>query len=486
LVEKVEVAGPGFLNIWLKNEWFIRQLEKVLKEGEKYGKAGILAKKRLMIEYAHPNTHKEFHIGHLRNISLGESLVRIFEACGAEVIRTNYQGDVGLHIAKCLFGIKKLGMKDFKSLEEKVAFLGKAYVEGNKAYEEDKKAKKEILDLNEAIYKKDKKIMALWQKTRQWSLDYFERIYKRVDSKFDRHYFESEVVEGIKIAKEALKKGILKKSEGAIIFDGTKYGLDKRVFINKYGFPTYEAKELKLAELEFSEFGKIDKLIHVVGPEQKSFFAVTFKVEELLNEKKYKDKQCHLVYGWVRLKKGKMSSRLGNVVRGEWLLDEAKNRIKKAYPDVGEEVAEMAAVGAAKYSFLKVQPTAEIAFDFDESISLQGNSGPYLQYTFARCQSVLAKASKVHPRGGHSATNKEELAILRWLYRYPEVIEEAGEKMAPNFVCGYLYALAQRYNTFYNKHRVIGNDFRLNLTLATSQLLKNGLYLLGIKNPEKM
>jgi arginyl-tRNA synthetase len=303
----------------------------------------------------------------------------------------------------------------------------------------------------------------------------------------------------------------LKKSEGAIIFDGTKYGLDKRVFINKFGFPTYEAKELKLAELEFSEFGEIDKLIHVVGPEQKSFFAVTFKVEELLDAKKFKDKQHHMVYGWVRLKRGKMSSRLGNVIRGEWLLDEAQVRIKKAYPEVSDEVAEMVAVGAVKYSFLKVSPPSEIAFDFDESISLEGNSGPYLQYTYARCQSVLQKANYLKSDGScpalspsrrpryaagarwgspgachPSKINKEELTVLRILYRFPEAVVEAGEKMAPNFVCGYLYDLAQRYNTFYNKHRVIGNDFRLSLTRATAQILKNGLCLLGIKAPEKM
>jgi arginyl-tRNA synthetase len=279
----------------------------------------------------------------------------------------------------------------------------------------------------------------------------------------------------------------LKKSEGAIIFDGTKYGLDKRVFINKFGFPTYEAKELKLAELEFSEFGKIDKLIHVVGPEQKSFFKVTFKVEELLDAKKYKDKQYHMVYGWVRLKRGKMSSRLGNVIRGEWLLDEAKKRINKAYPEVSNEVAEMVAVGAVKYSFLKVSPPSEIAFDFDESISLEGNSGPYLQYTYARAQSVIGKAKKQKSKKAkNSKLESEELAVLRVLYRFPEVVAEAGEKMAPNFMCGFLYELAQRYNTFYNKHRVIGNDFRVELTAAVAQILKNGLCLLGIKAPEKM
>src|SRR3989338_242801 len=256
----------------------------------------------------------------------------MLEFSGATVVRANYQGDIGLHIAKCLWGIKKLGLKTIPSLDKKIKFLGKAYTTGSKAYEEGENAKNEIIEINKKLYEKEPKTTKLWEETRKWSLDYFDKIYKRVYTKFDRLYFESEVAEpGIKISKDALKRGFLKRSEGAVIFDGEPYGLDKRVFINNLGFPTYEAKELGLAQLEFSEFGNINKAIHVVGPEQSSFFKVTFKVEELLNQRKFKDKQVHLAYGWVRLKEGKMSSRLGNVVEGEFLLDELKKSILEKY-----------------------------------------------------------------------------------------------------------------------------------------------------------
>ena len=531
-IEKIEVAPPGFINFWLSKEYLMSQIEKIIKEKDGFGKLATFKGKKMMVEFAHPNTHKLFHLGHLRNISLGESIVRILEANGAEVVRANYQGDVGLHIAKCLYGILQTQnakrktqnynskLKTLKTLNQKIEFLGKAYVQGNKAYEEDENAKQEIIKINEQIYNQDPKIMPLWQKTRQWSLDYFDRIYKRVDSKFDRFYFESEMVEGKEMAQSAVEKGILKKSEGAIIFDGKKYGLDIRVFVNALGFPTYEAKELKLAELELAEFGKIDQCLHVVGPEQISFFKVTFKAEELLNPEKFKGKQHHLVYGWVRLKRGKMSSRAGKVVLAEWLIDEVKKRLLKEFK-MSEEVGEKVAVGAVKYSFLKVSPRSEIAFDIDESINMEGDSGPYLQYTYARCRSVLRKAddykdviAQFIARSSRELkfANPEEMAILRTIYKFPEVVGEAGQNYAPNLICNFLFDLAQKFNGFYNKHRILqqgnkatrqqGNKeqkneiakernseirtFRLALTQATAQVIKNGLYLLGIKVLEKM
>jgi len=218
--------------------------------------------------------------------------VRIFEAVGNKVIRGNYQGDVGLHIAKCLYGIKnsKTNIKKIKSLQEKIEFIGKMYSVGTKAYEDETKAKGEILKINKMIYDQDPEIMSLWKETKQWSLDYFDKVYERLHSHFDRLYLESEVTKrGLEISKEIYKKGILEKSQGAIVFNGKKYGLDTRVFINSLGYPTYEGKELGLAEKEFLDFGELDKIFHTVTPEQTSFFKVTFKVEELIDEKKYKN-----------------------------------------------------------------------------------------------------------------------------------------------------------------------------------------------------
>src|SRR3989338_2475991 len=278
LIEKVEIVKPGFINFRISAKYFLAKLEKFSEGKFDYLQHHLGKNKKLMIEFAHPNTHKLFHIGHLRNISIGESLVRILETAGNKVIRTNYQGDIGLHIAKTLWYMKnKITEKELdelrkKSLHEKMIFLGKAYSQGQIAYD-DEKTKKEIIEINGMIYKKNGDIIPLWKETVKWSFEYFEQIYKRLYSKFDRLYPESEFSDkGIEICRQAEKKGILKISKGALVFDGKSYGLDTRVFINSLGYPTYEGKELALAEKEISEFGELDKIIHVVTPEQKSFF----------------------------------------------------------------------------------------------------------------------------------------------------------------------------------------------------------------------
>jgi len=292
----------------------------------------------------------------------------------------------------------------------------------------------------------------------------------------------------VEIANKALEKGILKKSKGAVVFDGSKYGLDTRVFINSQGLPTYEAKELSLAPKEFSEFGNIDKCIHVVGPEQKSFFEVTFKVEELLDSKKFKGKQHHRVYEFVDLKDGKMSSRKGQVLTGWWLLDEAKERIKKSFK-VSDKLAEQIGVGAIKYGFLKVSPMSRISFDMEESVSLEGNSGPYLQYTYARALSVLKKTKILKLQGQTLKWVKlyqKEDELLRILSRFDEVVVQAVEDLAPNLVANFLFDVAQKFNGFYNQHKIGDDKKRLWLTKSTAEILKQGLGLLGIEAPEKM
>ena len=403
-VKSIEAMGP-YINFKLQPK---KLAQGVLGEVDsKYGKTKLGKSKRIMVEFAHPNTHKAFHIGHLRNIITGEALVRILENAGHKVIRANYQGDIGMHIAKSLWGITKLKSefekisKD-KNLDKKIKFLAKAYVKGSSSFEKSKIAQAEIKELNQRIYDNDESIRKIYSETRKWSLKYFDKIYQRVNTKFDKFYFESEIFKpGKKIVLDGVKKGIFKISEGAIIFEGDKHGLHNRVFLNSEGYPTYEAKDMALAKLQFSEY-KLDKILHVVAKEQTEYFKVIFKAMEYVLPKS-KGKQEHLTYGWVSLKKGKMSSRLGNVVLGEWLLDEVKDEIKKivAKSDAiknKNKASEQISLAAVKYSFLKTGINRDIAFDIKESINLSGNSGPYLQYTYARIQSILRKSKVQSPK----------------------------------------------------------------------------------------
>lgn len=547
-IDRVEIVPPGFLNVFLTPFYLSNHVTKVLKDAERYGRrpkqtplpltieesvnTGL---NTVMVEFAHPNTHKAFHIGHLRNITTGESIVRLMEAAGYETIRANYQGDVGMHIAKALYGLLELSpykdtWKQITGVKDRVEFLGKAYAAGSTAFEEDEQAKETIKDYNYLVYaaaerhsaerglpkastdylffvKGDKsrvdEVYEVWKETRQWSLDYFEHIYHRVGSRFDRYYFESECLSGVDKALDAVKRGILEESDGAVILNGEPYSLDTRVFVNSLGLPTYEGKELALSTIQTKEYDNLRHIIHCVGPEQSSFFAATFKAEELMGIVK-PGVQYHLVYGWVRLKHGKMSSRTGQVVLGEWLLDEAKRSIyeildknRSDYPqNERDEIAEKAAVAAVKYAFLKVSTNQEIAFDLKESVAFDGDSGPYLLYTYARCKSVLRKATSASSSDlshlsdlSSLGMNPEEKQITRLIAFYPEVVADAATNLAPNTLCSYLFRLAQAFNLFYQKYTILGAQEapqRLALTAATAQVLKNGLNLLGIETVERM
>lgn len=482
-IERIEAVG-GFINFHLSEKYLLTLLDKQIEAQTPY------KGKKVLVEFAHPNTHKEFHIGHLRNITLGESIARLLESAGATVRRVNYQGDVGLHVAKALYGIQKSEIKvdeiGRKSLSERAQLLGKAYAFGSKAYEEDETAEEEIIKINKQIYAKDARILKLWEKTRKWSLDYFDSIYKRVYTKFNRFYFESEVYEsGKKIVLSHLSDGIFEKSDGAIIFDAERYGFHKRVFITAEENPTYEAKEMGLGELQYKEF-KFDEALHVVGPEQSGYFEVVFKALELIN-RQLRGKEKHLQYGFVQLKEGKMSSRLGKVIPGEWLLDEAKKRIKKDFDKMDEETLEKVAVGAVKYSMLKFGRQSDMQFSFEESISLQGDSGPYIQYTYTRTQSVLANIdNKLLSTSTGSVLEKEDIKVLREINKYSEVLKEAVFTYSPNIICSYLFDLAQKFNLLYQKRRIIGNNSRLGITKQTGDIIKQSLTVLGIEAPKHM
>lgn len=503
---KVE-AISGFVNFWLRTKDLFRIVDEILEKGEKFGESGKKKAEKIMVEFAHPNSHKAFHVGHFRNIALGESLVRILEKQEAEIFRGNYQGDVGPHVAKCLWGIlqdekglsemRKGSADDLEIVKERAEWLGKKYAIGaQKEGIED-----EIKKLNKQVYQRDPEIFDLWKETRQWSLDYFEKvIYKKVGSHFDKCFFESEVWErGLEIAKELLKKGILEESEGAVIFSGDKVGLHKRVFVTQEGNPTYEAKDLGLAELERKTF-EFERNVHVVGNEQAGYFKVMFEVLGEWDDWQ-KGKQEHLSYGMVNLKSGKMSSRTGEVLTADWLLDEVGKRVEVKMKESGnlkkgeeEKIAEMVTVGAAKFAMLKVAAKKDIDFDFETSVSFVGDSGPYLQYAHARICSIFREAGKVNLKNVEwgKMEKEQERELVKKLGQFEKVILKAGEKMDPSLICSFLIEVAQNFSRFYAVCPVLKAEneelkkARLALCGGTKIVLKEGLRILGIGAPERM
>src|SRR3989344_1313756 len=327
-LEKLEVKEPGFINFFIKDNIWQKEVEKLLNKkafGSPY------SSKKIIVEFTDPNPFKEFHVGHLYSNSVGEAISRMFEAVGAQVKRANYQGDVGLHVAKCVWGMrfhiknKKLNIKNLanKNLGDRIDFLGLCYAAGSEAYETDAKAKEEIIKINQEIYEKQDEIEE-YRLGKKWSLENFEAIYKRLGTKFDLYYFESEVgVEGAQIVNKNVGK-VFEKSEGAVIFPGEKYGLHNRVFINSLGLPTYEAKELGLAFRKYRDFA-YDQSIIVTGNEIVDYFRVLIKAIELIDAN-LASKTHHVVHGMVRMPGGKISSRLGNVIGATNLLAEAKKR----------------------------------------------------------------------------------------------------------------------------------------------------------------
>ncbi len=480
-IEKAESKG-GFINFFIKDKSLLKMEFDKLPVQDKLS--------RIFVEYGHTNPLKEIHIGHLRTFILGESLARILGAAGNKVFRANYQGDIGLHIAKAVWGIRKIGIPTNElSLEEKAKFMGKAYAEGNRVYEEDLETKKEIDQINIALYQKDPLLKDIYELARQWSLDYFEPIYKLLGVKYDKCFFESEVFErGKEIVLENINK-VFEESERAVIFPGEKYGLHNRVFITSAGNPTYEGKEMGLAELEYAKF-EYDKAIHVVAHEQAGYFQVVFKAIEMVFPY-LKGKKYHLSYGLVDLKQGKMSSRTGSVITVDDLYKVVSQKVKEVMKQNRggkDPVVEQIVMGAIKFSYLKFSPTPNMVFDLDESVSLDGDNGPYVQYAYARIQSVLKKATK-QTDTTDLALDKQERLLLRQLLYFSDIVSEVAASYHPNLLATYLIDLAKIYNMFYQGCRIIGSEkqqFRLKLSSEVGKVLKLGLYLLGIEAPEKM
>jgi len=464
-VERVGLAGPGFINFYLSKEFFKKSLEEIIEKGDKFGKTENLKGQRFFIEHTQPNLFKEFHIGHLMNDIVGQAVSQIARANGALVKTACYHGDVGLHVAKAVWGIIK-GERD-------------PYSAGNKAYEENEEAKKEIQELNKKIYdRSDKEINEIYDEGRKESLDYLAPIYKRLDTQFDYSFFESESGNlGKELVLKFLEGGVFELGErGAVIFKGEKFGMHTRVFLNSDGLPTYEAKEIGLAKIKQQTF-PFDQSITVTANEQDAFFnVVEMATGEVFPELKGKLK--HLSHGMLRLPTGKMSSRTGDVITAEALIEAVKKRVKDD---------EAVAIGAIKYMILRQAIGNDIIFDLEKSVSTEGDSGVYLQYAYARTNSLLEKSSQ---KIDVNAPRENIHEIERLLYRFPEVVERAGREYAPHYIVTYLTELAGSFNNFYAHEQIIGDSpespYRLAIVKAFNIVMKNGLTILGIPTPERI
>lgn len=476
--EKVEVA-KGFVNITLSREALAEALAEAAARGTEWGRGGASAGQRVIVEYTDPNPFKEMHIGHLMSNVIGEALARLIEGEGATVVRANYQGDVGPHVAKALWSLQKKGVADPETARE----IGEAYAGGSRAYEESPEAKEEIDALNRALYARaDPALMELWRRGRDVSLEAFERLYRILGTRFDYYFFESETAEpGARIVRDGVARGIFEESEGAIIYRGEKNGLHTLVFITKNDTPTYEAKDIGLAFLK-EERVQSDRSIIVTAAEQTGHFKVVLsalgEIAPLIAEK-----TTHVPHGFLRLRSGKMSSREGNVITAESIIEDVVKRAGEKNPD--PLIAEQVALGAIKYMILRQAPGSDIIFDAEKSLSLEGDSGPYLQYALVRAKKILAYAGGEAGGGVPPAP----YAFERLVIHYPEVVARSARELSPNLLTTYLTELASAWNSFYAAEQVLGSPeeaYKQRAARAFAATMENGLAILGIPAPERM
>jgi arginyl-tRNA synthetase len=500
-VSVISIAGPGFINFKLTDSYFGKVVGDILKEGSSYGHGNVRGGKHVLIEYTDPNPFKPLHIGHLMSNTIGEALSRLIEAEGAKITRACYQGDVGLHVAKALWGMMKdkSGMPDESApLAKKSEWLGYAYVAGATAYEEDEQAKKEIVALNKKVFEMtDAELRALYDIGRRWSLEHFEEAYATLGTKFDRYFFERDVApDGVALVSAGQKTGVFEESDGAVVYRGEQDGLHTRVFITREGLPTYETKELGLTKKKF-EMVNPDLSIVVTASEQSDYFKVVLAVmKKIMPEAR--EKTAHVAHGMMRFASGKMSSRKGNVITAEVLLAETQEAIyaKLAEREYGEPekraIARDVGVAALKYSILRQAPGGDIVYDFEKSISLEGDSGPYLQYATVRAGSILAKATEANIVARPLLSEGVSItAVERLLSRFPDVVARSASEFAPNHLATYLIELSGAFNSYYATVKIVdaqseASPYRVALTQAVKTVLSNGLSLLGMRVPERM
>ena len=500
------VTPPGFINFKISDDELVSEIDKLSEKFEV--SLDEYKGKTIVCEFSDPNPFKVLHVGHLYTSVVGDAISRLFECAGAKVIRANFGGDVGLHVAKTMYALRQ---KDLDALT--IEDIAKCYVEGTALYEDDEQAKAEITKLNKEIYKinaeniHEGEVAELYWKGRELSYDYFKDFYARIGVKFDKYYPESTVAGlGLETVLRELANGVYEKSDGAVIFDGDKYGLHTRVFVNREGVPTYEAKDVGLIFTKWQDY-HFDKSVVITGNEQLEYMKVVLKsVEQYAPE--LVEKTNHLTHGLVKLPGNvKMSSRKGNFLKAVDVLQMIADELMQEYQSSDDKVM----LAAVKYAFLKYKMGGDIIFDPSESVKMTGNSGPYLLYSAVRAKKILLASAETISRNAPSLPSSRgsvapyltrrqicseksftvdaERNLALKLLEYKDILMEATKEMAPHKLATYLYEVSQEFSRFYENCPVVGapeEAERVKLVKVYLETMTHGLGILNIEIPEEM
>ena len=490
-IKMVKAVGP-YLNFYLEPANFIRgSLKNIKALGANFGNNDSGARAGVMIEYSNGNTHKELHIGHLRNISYGDAVYKILAANGYEAIPVSYINDFGIHTAKTIWNWQN-NPAYAESEAPKGYLLGKCYSEAAQKIGDDPKAKEEVSLIMKEIESRQGAGYELWRESRQWSIDYFNEVYKDLGINFRDIFYESDFIDaGLKIKDKLLDQGILKLSEGAIIADLEVYGLGVLPIIRSDGTALYPVADLALASAKFKKY-QLKESIYIVDVRQSLYFSQLFKLVELMG---YKEKMTHLSYDFLTLKSGMMASRTGNVITYKELLDQAlfrttseiKTRHKDWSEDIILEVARGLSLSAIKFEMIKVSSDKIITFDIADALKFEGFTAAYLQYTGARICSLIKKGEEleVAPLDFKELTEAKEFKLVLKMEQYGDVVVKAGVERDPSVIARYLFELAQDFNDYYHEVNIIKAEAkvrvaRLALVGSVKQILENGFNLLGL------
>ncbi|MFZ2310528.1 MAG: arginine--tRNA ligase [Patescibacteria group bacterium] len=496
-IKEIKAVGP-YLNFYLDQIAFIKGvLTDIKQQGKAFGSNNLGENKKVMIEYSNGNTHKELHVGHLRNISYGDTVYKLLAANGYEAIPVSYINDFGIHTAKTIWNWQK--NPDYaKSSAPKGYLLGKCYSEAARKIEDNAEAKEEVSVIMKEIESRKGHGYELWQETRQWSIDYFQQVYDDLGIKFQDTFYENNFVDkGLEIKDNLLNQGLLKKSEGAIIADLQEYNLGVLPIIRSDGTALYPVADLALASHKFEKYN-LDESIYIVDVRQSLYFSQLFKILELMG---YKAKMTHLSYDFLTLKTGMMASRTGNVITYQELIDEAQTRtseeVAKRHTEWSQdkinEVAKALSISAIKFEMIKVSSDKVITFDIVDALKFEGFTAAYLQYSGARMNSLLKKVIDFDDSVSDltKLTSSKELGLTMKLAQYGDSVKKAGLDRDPSVIARYLFELAQLFNDYYHDTNIMKaeeniRNARLSLVLGIKQVVQNGFALLGLTYLEEM